>query len=438
MSSTQENESTPNKDNKEITNIEEDKETLERLANLLGTRNKEDIEKELKKQHKFWDKQPVPKLYEKTSDIGPLEHKTVDQIRTTPLDLPSSFEWYDIDVDSDEDMKKIYELLERNYVEDDEAMFRFAYPIEFLRWALKPPKWRRDWHVCVRVKENQKFVAFISAVPAHIVLNKDHRLKMVEINFLCVHKQLRDKRLAPLLIAEITRRVNLQNIWQAVFTAGTLLPKPITKTRYYHRSLNPSKLIDIKFSSIPIRFRKYNDALRRTELYFQLPEKPLTPGFRPMVKKDIPQVYPLLNQYLSKYKLAPEFTKNEFTHWFSRKDKVIYSYVVEDPQTKAITDFGSFYLLPSTIINHPEHKLLNAAYLYFYVVTKTPLQSLIQDLLICAKQNNFDVFNCLDIMENLTFIEHLKFGQGDGNLYYYLYNFKMPDLQPKHIGLTML
>jgi hypothetical protein len=32
---------------------------------------------------------------------------------------------------------------------------------------------------------------------------------MVEINFLCVHKKLRDKRLAPLLIKEITRRVNL-------------------------------------------------------------------------------------------------------------------------------------------------------------------------------------------------------------------------------------
>lgn len=33
---------------------------------------------------------------------------------------------------------------------------------------------------------------------------------MVEINFLCVHKVLRDKRLAPVLIQEITRRVNLQ------------------------------------------------------------------------------------------------------------------------------------------------------------------------------------------------------------------------------------
>lgn len=37
---------------------------------------------------------------------------------------------------------------------------------------------------------------------------------MVEINFLCVHKKLRSKRLAPVLIKEITRRVNICDIWQ--------------------------------------------------------------------------------------------------------------------------------------------------------------------------------------------------------------------------------
>ena len=37
---------------------------------------------------------------------------------------------------------------------------------------------------------------------------------MVEINFLCVHKKLRTKRLAPVLIKEITRRVNLEGVWQ--------------------------------------------------------------------------------------------------------------------------------------------------------------------------------------------------------------------------------
>jgi glycylpeptide N-tetradecanoyltransferase len=51
---------------------------------------------------------------------------------------------------------------------------------------------------------------------------------MVEINFLCVHKKLRSKRLAPVLIKEITRRVHLQGIFQAVYTAGSMLPTPVS------------------------------------------------------------------------------------------------------------------------------------------------------------------------------------------------------------------
>lgn len=61
--------------------------------------------------------------------------------------------------------------------------------------------------------------------------------KMVEINFLCVHKKLRSKRMAPVLIREITRRVNLQGIFQAVYTAGVVLPKPVGTCRYASLSL---------------------------------------------------------------------------------------------------------------------------------------------------------------------------------------------------------
>jgi glycylpeptide N-tetradecanoyltransferase len=76
---------------------------------------------------------------------------------------------------------------------------------------------------------------------------------MVEINFLCVHKKLRAKRLAPVLIKEITRRVNLTNTWQAVYTAGRVLPKPVASCQYFHRTLNPAKLVAVKFTHLPPR-----------------------------------------------------------------------------------------------------------------------------------------------------------------------------------------
>ena len=57
--------------------------------------------------------------------------------------------------------------------------------------------------------------------------------------------------MAPVLIKEITRRVNKCDIWQAVYTAGALIPTPVAGPTYWHRSLNPKKLLDVKFTSKP-------------------------------------------------------------------------------------------------------------------------------------------------------------------------------------------
>jgi len=76
-------------------------------------------------------------------------------------------------------------------------------------------------------------------------------MEMAEVNFLCVHKSLRDKRLAPTLIKEVTRRVNKCDIWQAIYTAGVVIPSPISAATYWHRSLNPQKLLDVGFSHKP-------------------------------------------------------------------------------------------------------------------------------------------------------------------------------------------
>jgi glycylpeptide N-tetradecanoyltransferase len=39
-------------------------------------------------------------------------------------------------------------------------------------------------------------------------------------------------------------------------------------------------------------------------------------------------------------------------------------------------------------------------------------------------QLNFDVFNALTLLDNSLFLEQQKFGAGDGQLHYYLYNYR--------------
>lgn len=52
-------------------------------------------------------------------------------------------------------------------------------------------------------------------------------------------------------------------------------------------------------------------------------------------------------------------------------------------------------------------------------------------------QKGFDVFNALDLMENKTFLEKLKFGIGDGNLQYYLYNWKCPSMGSEKVTVIV-
>jgi len=60
------------------------------------------------------------------------------------------------------------------------------------------------------------------------------------------------------------------------------------------------------------------------------------------------------------------------------------------------------------------------------------------DSLILAKKQGFDVFNCLAIHDNQTFLKELKFGAGDGNLQFYLYNWLAPPMEPHNVGLVLL
>ncbi|KAK3434796.1 hypothetical protein EUGRSUZ_D02234 [Eucalyptus grandis] len=388
-------------------------------------------------RHKFWETQPVGQ-FEDTGDTslpeGPIEPPTpLSEVKQEPYNLPNLYEWITCDIDSEETCAEVCNLLNHNYVEDDKNMFRFAYSKEFLRWALRPPGYCKSWHIGVRVKSSKKLVSFIAGVPARIRV-RDNVVAMAEINFLCVHKKLRSKRLAPVMIKEVTRRVHLENIWQAAYTAGVVLPTPISSCLYWHRSLNPKKLIDIGFSRLGAGM-----TMSRTIKLYKLPDSTSTPGFRKMELHDVPAVTRLLRSYLNQFEAAPDFDENDVEHSFLPKENVVDSYVVESPESHKITDFCSFYSLPSSILGNQKYSILKAAHSFYNVATETPLLQLMNDVLIVAKQKDYDEFNALDVMQNVTFFEELKFVPLDGNLHYYLYNYRLRNaLKPMELGLVLV
>lgn len=367
-----------------------------------------------------------------------IPNKPKSEIRQDPYNMPKGFEWNEVDITDPSQRTEVYDLLYQNYVEDDECMFRFDYSRDFLTWALTPPGYLKEYHLGVRSSKSGRLMAFITAVPATVRVYNETR-EMVEVNFLCVHKKLRSKRLAPVLIKEITRRVNHNGVFQAVYTAGVVLPGDVASCRYYHRTLEAKKLVDIGFTRVPPR-----TTMARMSKQFKLPNETSIQTLRPMTLEDVPAAHKLVTEYLEKNtKLCVVFSEEEFAHWLLPREGVVSSFVnvtkaEEGSEEEVITDFCSYYHLHSSVINNPKHSTLNAAYSFYNVATTVGITELMRDCLILAKAEGHDVFNALDLMENDKFLEDLKFGMGDGKLQYYVYNWLCPTMEHGDVGLVLL
>ena len=393
---------------------------------------------EIKESYPFWETQPVLQ-FNKESDVkfGEIwkDHK-VEDLQKEPFALPEpGLEWKDVDMNQQNEIDKLYEFLKTNYVEDEDHMFRFDYSKDFLKWHLTSPNYCPEWLISIvqldTKKNKKKMVGFIAGIPIKVCIH-GYDIELAEIDFLCVKKEFRNKRLAPLLIREVSRRIHLRNKWWAVYTSGTMLPKPFAETTYYHRNLNVKKLVDVHFTYLP-----HNMNMARAKNLYKLPTELPFAGFRPMEEKDVEQVYVLLENFEKQFKVHGYYDKDQVRHWFIPRKNVVYSYVREDKDNK-ITDFISFYNLPSSILQHEDHKKLKAAYSFFNINTTLTVKEIMKCALILAKNADFDVFNCLNIMHNEEAFEDLLFGKGGGKLKYYFWNFVCPYTEPKDLSLVLM
>ena len=347
--------------------------------------------------YKFWQTQPVPRFDDKPDAFEDGEIKAIvpEKVPQEPRQLIEGFDWVTMDLTDEGELSEVHELLNGHYVEDQAAQFRLNYSLSFFNWALKAPGWRKEWHVGVRAAKSRKLVAFISAIPMQLRI-RSKVLNASEVNFLCIHKKLRSKRLTPILIEEITRRCYQVGVFQAIYTGGVILPKPVSSCRYFHRSLDWMKLYECGFANLPPGSTKSRQVTRN-----YLPSTTSLPGFRQMEKKDIPAVHDLLNRYLKRFSMAPEYSQKDVSHWLFDEGKppeeqTVFGFVVEDPHSRKITDFATFYLLESSVIDNKKHGTVRAAYLFYYATEtafneaerglRERLNALMLDLLVVAKK----------------------------------------------------
>ena len=377
--------------------------------------------------HKFWETQPVPSLNDKVKEYGLVcPDKFIKDRKITEYSLPAEFEWYTMNPDSMTDLTDVAKFISANYLEDDDGSFRFDYSPDFLKWALVP-RGQKDTNLCVivRVKKNKKIVGFISGVMVNMKVGCDIK-HMADVDFLCVHPNLRNKSLASVLIKEITRRIVYRyDVSQAIYSGSKYLPKPISYVKYYHRHLNVIKLVDVGFADKSEYYKLLSN-------HYKLPDDFTLNNFRKMEIKDAEQSFVLLNNYMQKYTCYPVFSFEEFKHWFIGND-FVSSYVTTDYQDNVV-DMISYFKLTHKVLIKSKYNTINTACVYYYTCCNHSLVELGMNMLIMAQREGIDVVNITDIMDNMDMINNLKFVPGSGKLYYYMFNWKCPEMPPNQLG----
>jgi glycylpeptide N-tetradecanoyltransferase len=389
--------------------------------------------------HEFWGKQPVSQL----NDVQDNKNKkgAFKTLSHTKMNLPSEYEWWNPDIDDDEDLKAISKFLKNNYIEDKDNEFCMDYGMDMVKWFLTPPNYDKKFNMGLKKKDDKKIAGFIGGIPIKFRIG-DKIINLTEVNFLCIHKKHRNKNLAPLLINEITNQSVRHNIHQAIYTVSKLITKPISTSKCWHRIINFRKMVEIKFMDISDITDKidFDTAIERLNIMSYIDENIILKNLRPMKKEDVSSVCKLLNNYLKKknLELVQIFNESDIEHWLLPRDGIVYTYVLENDNK--VTDFISFYKITSQINNSDKYDSYNSAYCFYYSINTVDPDVMIKNVLYIAKKLNFDVFNVYDIMDNDKFINDktLYFTPGTGELNYYLYNYKYNCIDANKIGMVMV
>lgn len=380
-------------------------------------------EKETRAFHEFWREQPViPEDF--TDDI--LDGYIDPQIPVTsppekPSPLPAGFSFCNIDISDDKQLQEVYKFLSLNYVEDSQHKFRFCLSADLLKYALAVPGAIDDWVFGVRTKTGA-LAGFISGVP-YTIRSKEDVQPWCSVNFLCVHSRLRAKKMAPVLIFELARRVRLHNVYRAVFTGSDVPSKPFVSASYTHRPLNLKKMSDCGF--YPISPENLNSAKKR----FALPQL-VHKNIRPFCTDDIDGVMKLFNDTSSKFKYDIQMTPELVNHMFTPRENTIYSYVI--PSSSGIQAFFSFYMMDWSILDETARTLtqIRAAYVYYWATASVDLKNLVADLLNKAVNDaHADIINAIVMAGLGDALTAHKFEVGSRALQYYSYNFAVPPFE---------
>ena len=364
--------------------------------------------------HKFWKNESID-ILKNSRESKYIKYYNMDETRKEPLEIPKPFEWCNIELNNKNELEELLEFITLNYFEDASKPVEFTP--EFFKWLVMTPNYLKD--LIIGIKCLNKLVACICGIPMNIAIF-DKKIKIIQINFLCINPKLRNKNFAPILIKEITRRIKFHSIWAAIYTGSLELPNCLVQCTNYIRPLNIDKLVDLQIMQKPS-----NSSI------FQTIKNPLS-NIRKMEEKDCEICCEKFNIFHKKFKIGIYFELEYFKQHFLN----IESYVVET--NNIITDFFSFFPLHMILNNNNKYQKINRYILYYYFNFETKLDVLVENALYIIKKQDGDYVTCLDQYDNNIFIDKLNFKKASTGLNFFLYNWTCPVIDKKDLAVILI
>lgn len=337
--------------------------------------------------HEFWDIQPVSNYHTKNEGII-LKPKYL-HINIPPL---NEYYWEYIN-----DLSELLNFININYRNDEN------YTLDHLKYILDSPYShiiklkdynRKSTNICLKDKNNKQIIGCIIAKP--IVLNINN--KIVEgfyVDFLCVKKELRNKRLAPILISKF---LEVYKEFKMDFNIFKIDVKPLPfnyvgKFNYYHLKvseiLNKSK----DFIQNIVKLDKDNIEIAYKYFYYKIS---------------------------SKYKLYQIMTIDEFKYYFIHNN-LIHTYITFN-RNNEINSFTSF-----TAMNYKDNiKTLELTY-YLGNVRLQSFKELLKD---------YEYILFTDVMENKNILKEFNNCEKGHKFYYHFYNYHT-NIKQSEIGIVL-
>ncbi|KAI5190206.1 glycylpeptide N-tetradecanoyltransferase [Nematocida minor] len=391
---------------RENNKIEEGNKIKERTREEKNRTAYKVVNETLLREHAFWSKEPLGKKQTDFKDSKKEQTTTKDAQQKIVVDGAPGRDTSELSlrtVEIPSELSSVTALLMNHYIEDSTASFSLQYSQEFLKWQLSSPSVFPGWNV--GMYDGSELVGFISAAAINIRI-KESRPKTAVVNFLCIHKEYRKRRLAPVLIKEVTRRVNEEGIYTALFTSGEKLPYIFTRSRYYHKILRKGDLVESGFCHPEDVSNITKDMLSQ--------DSP-TVHFRKAADSDLPHIFEMYCDKYSKMDISANYTYEQFEYYVYNRDRVSDLLISDDG-----SEFVSIFYLDTRSAKTDSR--IKTAYLSYHNM-KNGTGSMLGLVDYLLKMDECDVLNALEIEHNTeSLLRSVGFIKGDGVINYYLFN----------------